>query len=105
MDALDPIDCTRCKRHVPVDDPHRPEWIKSFVHAPLQPRPLLGERPVPWLIEGDMDRPGSVTALLCPDCLELLRGWMYLGQAAPAVDDDAVPLGRRQVVVSRASAR
>lgn len=94
---LDPIDCTRCKRPVPVDEGERPEWIKTFVHAPITPRPVMpgGTRPdgtvvdptpVSWLIEGDMDKPGSTVALLCCDCLELLRTWLYLGAAAPAVD-------------------
>lgn len=104
MNALDPVDCSRCRRSVAVDDPDRPQWVTSNVYAPVQPRPTLsggtradgsvvGPTEVWWMIEADYEKRGTVCALLCDDCTELLSRWIYLGAAAPASHQRAPSAG------------
>lgn len=100
VNALDPIACSRCRRLVPVEETDRPQWVNSHVYAPVQPRPVMpsGTRAdgtvvapteVRWMIEADSEKRGTVCALLCHDCMELLAHWIYLGAAAPARGEES----------------
>jgi hypothetical protein len=57
--------------------------VTSTLFTPVDPRPLAGA--AWWQVAADTAQPGTIAALLCPDCAHLLRLWLYLRAAAPAL--------------------
>lgn len=84
MSPLDPMKCTRCKVLVPVDDEKRPESIRSFVWAPINPRPKMPSgTEITWEVEADCHRRGRIAGMLCSDCADDLLNWVFGYEPSP----------------------
>lgn len=93
LTALDPQECTRCRRQITADDPNRPEQLSSHLYAPVQPRPTMpGGTEVHWQIAADYEQRGSIAALLCQCCTEELADWLYRANPGAPREGDRVRL-------------